>query len=162
MNLKKIVFTKVPPSISKTNRRFFDRHVRRAFVQYVAYVGLFDGVLTEEEIENAKDGILPKYLDVHHIVPLSGSTSLDINAFTNLTILHKSTHTYINRKIFEPQLKDLPEGKSREIYIPEFAMVDADRIIAIKAGKSKEQFRIEQQFLIEQQLQNMRRYKGRM
>ena len=154
---RKIVFTKVPPSVSKTSRRFFDRHVRRAFVQYVAYVGLFDGVLTEQEIENAKDGILPKDLDIHHIVPLSGSTSLDINAFTNLTVLHKSTHIHINRKIFEPQLKDLPEGKSREIDIPEFEMVDADRIIAIRAEKLRES-----RVPIKRSPYDMRRYKGRM
>ena len=98
MDYRKINFTKVSPSVSKASRRFFDNHVRRAFVQYVAYVGLFDGVLTEQEVEDAKDGILPPDLDIHHIVPLSGSMSTDVNAFTNLTILHKSTHIHINRK----------------------------------------------------------------
>lgn len=156
MDYRKINFTKVSPSVSKASRRFFDNHVRRAFVQYVAYVGLFDGVLTEQEIEDAKDGILPPDLDIHHIVPLSGSMSTDVNAFTNLTILHKSTHIHINRKIFEPQLKDLTDGESREIYIPQFKIVDAGRIIAIREGKLKGRW-----VPIKRPPANMRKYKGR-
>lgn len=140
MKYNKVVFTKVSPEISKSHRRFFDRHVRKAFVQYLAYTNWFDGVLTEKEIIEAKKGYLPKDLDIHHIFPLSGSESKDVNSFTNLTVLHKSTHLAINRNIFDPQLKDIssmPEGKTREIYIPLFKPVDAGRIIAIRNEKNR-------------------------
>ena len=87
MKYKKVVFTKVSPEVSKAHRRFYERHVKKAFVQYLAYTHQFDGVLTEEEIARAKEGKLPKDLDIHHIFPLSGSESEDVNAFSNLFVL---------------------------------------------------------------------------
>lgn len=138
MKYKKVVFTKVSPEVSKAHRRFYERHVKKAFVQYLAYTHQFDGVLTEEEIARAKEGKLPKDLDIHHIFPLSGSESEEVNGFSNLTVLHKSTHVSINKKVFFPQLKDVGEmavGETREIYIPVFKPVDARRIVAIREGR---------------------------
>ena len=89
----------------------------------------------EEAVEEAKKGYLPKDLDVHHIFPLSGSESMDVHSFTNMSVIHKSTHLAINRQIFYPQLKDvssMQEGETREIIIPIFKPVDAGRIIAIR------------------------------
>lgn len=140
MKYKKVLFTKVSPEVSKAHRRFFDRHVRKAFVQYLAYTHWFDDVLSEAEIENAKKGRLPEDLDVHHIFPLSGSESDEVNSFINLTVIHKSTHTHINRNIFFQQLRDvssMQEGETREIYIPVFKPVDRGRIVAIRSGKMR-------------------------
>lgn len=140
MKYKKVLFTKVSPEVSKAHRRFFDRHVRKAFVQYLAYTHWFDGVLTESEMADAKQGRLPEDLDVHHIFPLSGTDSEDVNSFNNLTVLHKSTHTLINRNVFFPQLRDvssMKEGETRGIYIPVFKPVDQGRIAAIRAGKTR-------------------------
>ena len=137
MKYKKVVFTKLSPDESRENRHFFDKKVKKAFVQFLAYRGDFDGVLGDEEIELAKQGRLPKDLDIHHIVPLSGTQDPKVNNFDNLTVLHKSTHIKINRKIFDPQLRGIEIGESREIYIPIFKQVDAGRIIAIRSGKMK-------------------------
>lgn len=145
MKYKKVVFTKVSPEESKQNRRFFERHVRRAFVQYLAYSGWFNGVLTDEEIKEAKTGKLPKDLDVHHLIPLSGAQNDDANAFTNLSVIHKSTHLAINRNIFDPQLKDISSmdvGEKRTIWIPVFKPVDAGRIIALRRGQNKAPWRM--------------------
>ncbi len=140
MKYKKAVFTKVSPEVSKANRRFFERHVRKAFVQYLAYTHCFDEVLNDIEIEQAKEGFLPKDLDIHHIFPLSGTADEKVNSFKNLTVLHKATHTMINRTIFQPQLKDvsnMQEGETREIVIPLFKPVDAGRIVALRSGQMK-------------------------
>lgn len=135
MKYKKVVYTKISPEKSKYHRHFYDRHVKKAFIKYLAYSGWFDGVLEEQEINEAKKGYLPKDLDVHHIFPLSGSESMDVHSFTNMSVIHKSTHLAINRQIFYPQLKDvssMQEGETREIIIPIFKPVDAGRIIAIR------------------------------
>ncbi len=140
MKYKKVVFTKVSAEVSKANRRFFERNVRKAFVKYLAYSHMFDDVLTDIEIEQAKEGFLPKDLDVHHIFPISGTADEKVNSFKNLTVLHKATHIMINRQIFEPQLKDvssMQEGEKREIVIPVFKQVDAGRIVALRSGQMK-------------------------
>ena len=135
MRYNKVVYTKISPEKSKRHRQFYDRRVRKAFIKYLAYSGWFDGVLEEKEIEEAKKGYLPPDLDVHHIFPLSGSESMEVHSFTNMSVIHKSTHLAINRQIFYPQLKDvssMQEGETREIIIPIFKPVDAGRIIAIR------------------------------
>lgn len=99
------------------------------FIKYLAYTNQFDGVLNDREIEEAKLGHLPADLDVHHIFPIAGSESEDVNSFTNLTVLHKTTHIRINREIFAPQLKEIdrmPEGAKLLIRLPLFEPVDAE------------------------------------
>ena len=135
MKYNKVVYTKISPEKSKRQRQFYDRRVKKAFIKYLAYSGWFDGVLEDKEIEEAKKGYLPPDLDVHHIFPLSGSESMEVHSFTNMSVIHKSTHLAINRQIFYPQLKDvssMQEGETREIIIPIFKPVDAGRIIAIR------------------------------
>ncbi len=140
MELKEVIFTKVSREIRKHHRRFFERHVRKMFIKYLAYTNQFDGVLNEREVEEAKLGHLPPDLDVHHIFPISGSESEDVNSFLNLTVLHKTTHVRINREIFAPQLKEidqLPEGTRLPIQLPQFAPVDAEGILAARAKTSR-------------------------
>ncbi len=136
MEFKQVVFTKVSPETVKHHRRFFERQVRRMFIKYLAYTNQFDGVLNDTEIENAKLGHLPPDLDVHHIFPIAGSESEDVNSFTNLTVLHKTTHVRINREVFAPQFKEidhLPVGAQRLIRLPQFAPVDAEGILQARA-----------------------------
>ena len=119
MDFNEVVFTKVSQEVRRHHRRFFERHVRRMFIKYLAYTNQFDGVLNDREIAEAKLGHLPADLDVHHIFPISGSASEDVNSFGNLSVLHKTTHVRINREIFAPQLKDLdrlPEGAKQVDY----------------------------------------------
>ncbi len=140
MEFKEVVFTKVSPEIRKHHRRFFERHVRRMFIKYLAYTNQLDGVLTDREVEEAKLGHLPADLDVHHIFPIAGSSSEDVNSFTNLSVIHKTTHVRINREIFAPQLKvidRLPEGASILIRLPQFAPVDAEGIVKARDAAAK-------------------------
>ncbi len=139
MELKQVVFTKVSREIRKHHRRFFERHVRKMFIKYLAYTNQFEGVLNQQEIEEAKTGRLPSDLDVHHIFPISGTESEDVNSFLNLAVLHKTTHVRINKEVFAPQLKDLdqlPEGTRLLIQLPQFAPVDAEGILAARAKTS--------------------------
>lgn len=143
MEFKEVVFTKVSPETRRHNRRFFERHVRRMFIKYLAYTNQFDGVLNDREIEEAKLGHLPADLDVHHIFPIAGSESEDVNSFTNLTVLHKTTHIRINREIFAPQLKEIdrmPEGAKLLIRLPLFEPVDAEGILAGADGSDSPRF----------------------
>ena len=98
---------------------------------WCAYEGYFDGLLTPNEIERCKKGALPDDLNVHHKVPLSGSTDLFINDFTNLAIIHKNTHEFINKYVFAPQLRQLydkPFGTEIEIEVPNYDYVDVEGI----------------------------------
>ena len=130
MEFKEVVFTKVSPETRRHNRRFFERHVRRMFIKYLAYTNQFDGVLNDREIEEAKLGHLPADLDVHHIFPIAGSESEDVNSFTNLTVLHKTTHIRINREIFAPQLKEIDR-------LPLFEPVDAEGILRARTEATR-------------------------
>lgn len=145
MKYKKVIYTKISPEKSKEQRNYYARRIRKAFIKYLAYSGWFDGVLAEEEVMRAKQGYLPEDLDIHHIFPLSGSESEEVNSFTNLSVLHKSTHLAINRQIFYPQLKDAEQmavGEQREIIIPVFKPVDAGRIIALRNKQNTERWQM--------------------
>ena len=127
----RIKYTKIPPSVVKQNRNFYKNHVKKAFVMYCAYEGYFNGVLTQNEIERAKKGCLPDDLNVHHKIPLSGSNDLFVNDFSNLAVIHKNTHEFINKYIYAPQLRRLgkePFGAEIEIDVPCYDMVDVDGI----------------------------------
>ena len=127
----RIKYTKIPPDMVRQNRNFYKNHIKRAFVMWCAYEGLFDGVLTDNEIERAKKGCLPDDLNVHHKVPLSGSIDLFINDFSNLSIIHKNTHEFINKYVFAPQLRQIsnaPFGVEIEKEVPNYDYVDAKGI----------------------------------
>lgn len=139
----RIVYTKITPDAVRSNRNFYKNHVKRAFVMWCAYEGLFDGVLTDNEIERAKRGSLPDDLNVHHKVPLSGSIDLFVNDFSNLAIIHKNTHEFINKYVFAPQLRQIsnaPFGTEIEIEVPNYDFVDCD-------GIKKERMIVKERFL---------------
>lgn len=127
----KIRYVKIEPELVKQNRNFYKNHVKKAFVAFCAYEKLFDGLLTKQEIERAKMGILPRDLNVHHKIPLSGSNELFVNDFSNLSVIHKSTHEFINKFIYAPQLRtiaDKPFGYETIIEVPNYDYVDRDGI----------------------------------
>ena len=130
----KVVYEKMLPSVVKENRKFYKDHVKVAFVKWCAYKGYFDGVFTEQEIDLAqRKGHLPKDCDIHHILPLSGCNYTNANDFTNIAVLHKSTHRHINKTVFQPQLKDIekaPYGTLKVIDIPYYRFVDRAGIVA--------------------------------
>lgn len=127
-----VIYTKVTPDIVKEHRKFFRKHVKRAFVRWLAYNHYLDDICTAAELKAAKKGHLADDLDIHHIVPLSATADSDVNAFTNLCVLHKETHKYINKNCFQPQLKDImtaPYGTTQVIDIPSFPYVDTENIL---------------------------------
>jgi hypothetical protein len=138
----KAMYTKIEPERVKENRSFYKSHVRTAFIAWCAYKGYLDGVLTKVEVERAKKGHLPKDLNIHHKMPLSGKDE-GVNEFGNLTIIHKDTHEYINKNVFSPQLKphlNDPYGTTFEIDIPDYDFVD---VKGIKKERAKTAMRIE-------------------
>lgn len=127
----KVKYTKIEPDLVRQNRNFYKNHVKKAFVAFCAYEKLFDGLLTKQEIDRAKMGILPRDLNVHHKIPLSGSNELFVNDFSNLTVIHKSTHEFINKYIYAPQLRTLSDkafGYETVIEVPNYDYVDRDGI----------------------------------
>ena len=127
----KIKYEKIEPELVRHNRNFYKNHVKKAFIAFCAYEGYFDGLLSKSEIEKAKMGILPKDLNVHHKVPLSGSIDLFVNDFSNLSVVHKDTHEFINKYIYAPQLRTIankPYGTETILEVPNYDFVDRDGI----------------------------------
>lgn len=127
----KIKYTKIEPETVRQNRNFYKNHVKKAFVAFCAYEHLFDGLLTKQEIDKAKMGILPKDLNVHHKIPLSGSVDLFVNDFSNLSVVHRNTHEFINKYIYAPQLRYIanePFGTETTLEVPNYDFVDRDGI----------------------------------
>ncbi len=127
----KIKYTKIEPETVRQNRNFYKNHVKKAFIAWCAYEGYFDELLSKAEIEKAKMGILPKDLNVHHKVPLSGSVDLFVNDFSNLSVIHKDTHEFINKYIYAPQLRAIsnePYGTQVILEVPNYDFVDRDGI----------------------------------
>ena len=127
----RIIYKKILPETVRQNRNFYKNHVKKAFIAWCAYEGKLNEVLSKSEIKKAKKGVLPKDLNVHHKMPLSGSEDLFVNDFSNLAIIHKNTHEFINKYVFAPQLRQLydqPFGTEIEIEIPNFDYVDVDGI----------------------------------
>lgn len=126
-----IKYTKITSDIIKTNRNFYKNHVKKAFIMWCAYEGLLDTILSKQDLEKAKRGYLPDYLNIHHKIPLSGSNELFVNDFNNLSIIHRNTHEFINKYVYSPQLKQLynkPFGTEIIIEIPNYDYVDVDGI----------------------------------
>lgn len=142
----RMIYTKVEPEVCKKNRTFYKNHVRKAFVMFCAYEGYFDGVLSKSEIEKAKKGQLPKDLNIHHKMPLSGTYDGDfVNSFDNLVVIHKKTHERINKDIFQPQLNPImtaPFGTQISIEAPAYGYVDA---MGIRLERSKMLFKKERE-----------------
>lgn len=142
----RVIYTKVEPEVCKKNRTFYKNHVRKAFVMYCAYEGFFDGVLSKSEIKKAKKGQLPKDLNIHHKMPLSGTYDSDfVNSFENLVVIHKNTHERINRDIFQPQLNPImlaPFGTQISIDVPAYGYVD---VMGIRFERSKALFKKERE-----------------
>ena len=140
----RMIYTKVEPDVCKKNRTFYKNHVRKAFIMWCAYEGYFDGVLSKPEIKKAKKGQLPKDLNIHHKMPLSGTYDSDfVNSFENLVVIHKNTHERINRDIFQPQLNPImtaPFGTQISIEVPAYGYVDVDGIRKERALKEFSKF----------------------
>lgn len=123
MKMITINFVKSRPSDVHKKRRDFSSKFRQAFISYCAYKGYFDDIFSQEQIEKAKKGKLPSGLTVHHITPLGGG---GINDFSNLCVISKKFHTFLNQNFFDKQLKGIeqkPVGFERKVRVPYLSRV---------------------------------------
>lgn len=123
----KITFIKVEPCVTEKNRKFY-KHARRAFIEWCAYKGLLN-FLTKQELRQAKKGILPDDLNVHHKLPVSGTYSDRVNDFQNLVVIHRNTHININKKIYDPIISKLDYGDIAIFDVPDYNFVDKEGIL---------------------------------
>lgn len=110
-----------PPEVTKALRKDFDRRdLNHKFVKWLYRKGFLDKYADIINMERAKRGKIPHGFDVHHILPIScGGT----NHVSNLCLIEKSLHKFINKKCFDPVLRQLKIGQTGSIEIPDFPKV---------------------------------------
>jgi len=116
-----IIFTRQP--IQKTHelrKEFKHINATKNFLNYLLDNGYLNRIRNRINIEKIRKGKVPKNFDIHHIIPLSGGGS---NALSNLCLIEKSFHKFLNRRCFDPALKNVAEGDTIEIDIPDLPPV---------------------------------------
>lgn len=110
-----------PPEVTKALRKDFDRRdLNHKFVKFLYRKGFLDKYADIINLERARRGKIPHGFDIHHILPIScGGT----NHVSNLCLIEKSLHKFINKKCFDPVLRRLKIGETATIEIPDFPKV---------------------------------------
>jgi hypothetical protein len=116
--VKDFTYTRRPRPEHKRLRKKF-KGVRAAFIMDVARTQadhLRKAGLTEAEIATAAEaGRLPSRFNVHHIKPLDDGGTNDT---ANLVIMRKADDHELIHRFLDPQLADLPVGRSRQVRLP--------------------------------------------
>ena len=110
-------------SVEKTHelrKAFKHDEVPMQFLNFLLDNGYMDRLQGRFNPIKVRKGKLPKGFDIHHIIPLSGGGS---NALSNLCLIEKSFHKFLNRRCFDPALKNIQEGECVEIDIPDLPPV---------------------------------------
>jgi len=116
-----VLFTKMPKEYTREKRKEFDhKRLNRVFVLWLYRSGKLNPYVKEMNLARAARGLIPKGYDVHHIVPLSGGGN---NKLSNLCLIEKSLHKFINRYCFDPALKRIKEGEALQINVPDFSHI---------------------------------------
>ena len=105
------------PGISKTRRSDTDNIIlRKAKIKMLAYKGKFDG-FKQWEIKEAKEGLCPRGIEVHHIIPLNcKNTRIDLD---NMVVIDKKSHNWLHNNIYTPSLSKCQVGQSCFIWLPD-------------------------------------------
>ena len=112
-----IYFTRQSPEVTKALRHEFKHsHITEEFLQKLYTTGTLNPILHKIYLPRLLKGKVPKGFDIHHIQPLSGGGNNSIN---NLCLIEKSLHRFLNKYCFDPALKDIQEGETVEIKIPD-------------------------------------------
>jgi hypothetical protein len=110
-------------SVEKTHqlrRAFKQENVPMLFLNFLLDNGYLERLNGRFNPAKLKKGKVPRGFDIHHIIPLSGGGS---NALSNLCLIEKSFHKFLNRRCFDPALKNIQEGECVEIDIPDLPPV---------------------------------------
>ena len=116
-----IHFVLQPPEVTKALRKQFDRRkLNQVFVKWLFKQGILNQYADIINLEKAASGRVPRGFDVHHIIPLSGGGK---NKFSNFCLIERSLHKFINKKCFDPALRNIKVGESVDIELPDFGPV---------------------------------------
>lgn len=116
-----VIFTR--QSIQRTHelrKEFKNINATKEFLNFLLDNGYLDRIKNRINIKKTRKGKVPKRFDIHHIIPLSGGGS---NALSNLCLIEKSFHKFLNRRCFDPALKNIQEGETVQIDIPDLPPV---------------------------------------
>jgi len=114
-------FTLQPPEVTKALRKqFTHRKLNQVFVRWLYKQGLLDKYADIINLDRASSGRVPHGFDVHHIIPLSGG---GLNRFSNMCLIERSLHKFINKKCFDPALRNIKVGESVDIELPDFGPI---------------------------------------
>lgn len=116
-----IIFIKQP--VEKTHdlrREFRHEKIGKKFLRHLLVKGLLKPLRGRINPYKVRAGKLPKGFDIHHILPLSGGGNNDL---ANLCLIERSFHKFLNRRCFDPALRNIKEGDCVEIDIPDLPPV---------------------------------------
>ena len=116
-----VIFTKQNKEYTRLMRKEFDhKRLNRVFVLWLYRSGKLEPYAKQINLARAARGLIPRGYDVHHIVPLSGGGN---NKISNLCLIDKSLHKFINKKCFDPALNRIKEGETTIVNVPDFGRV---------------------------------------
>lgn len=116
-----VIFTRQTHERTHELRKEFKHlNVTRDFLNMLLDNGLLDCIEGRFNPDKLRKGKVPKNFDIHHIIPLSGGGS---NALSNLCLIEKPFHKFLNKHCFDPALKNIEIGETVEIDIPDLPPV---------------------------------------
>ena len=111
-----VIFTRQSSERTKQLRKEFKaNNVAKQFLRYLFENGYMKRISGRFVPRKVLRGKVPKGFDIHHIRPLSGGGT---NSLSNLCLIERGLHKFLNRRCFDPALKDIVEGETVEIDIP--------------------------------------------